>query len=304
MLVVNPRATTTSPRVTAVLVNALSAEVDLEVITTERRGHATELVQRARTDHLDLVITLGGDGVIHEAVNGLLQDGPGPDVPLLATIPGGSGNVFVRALGLPIDPVEATGQVLLGLREQRSTEVGLGRVNGLWFIANAGLGLDAEIIEEMNRQRQRGHRATPARYLMTTIAQVFTATDRRTPRLSVDRSGEHLDHVFLAIVQNTSPWTFIGSWPIEPCPQASFDTGLDLFAIRRLDTVSTLRAARRMLMHSHAGSTADAITVWHDQASFTVLAPHGAPMQVDGEAVGQVRQARFEAVPRALRVVT
>lgn len=301
---VNPKATSTSPRVTDVLVHALSDEIALDVTVTERPGHATELARQARADGLDIVITLGGDGVIHEAVNGLLDQGPGPQVPLLATIPGGSGNVFARALGLTTDAVEATGQVLEAVRAGRSTAIGLGRANGTWFIANAGLGLDAEVIAAMTRQRQRGHAATPWRYLLTTLTQLFAATDRREPHLRVTRAGSNsAEHVYLAIVQNTSPWTFLGPWPIEPCPNASFDAGLDLFAIHSLDTAATVRIARRMLMHSVAGSTRRSITVWHDQAEFVVHADRPIPMQIDGEAVGDVLEAHFEAVPHALNVV-
>ena len=304
MLVVNPKATSTSPRVTDVLVHALSDEISLDVAVTERPGHATELARQARVSGLDIVITLGGDGVIHEAVNGLLDQGPGPLVPRLATIPGGSGNVFARALGLTTDAVEATGQILEAVRADRTTAIGLGRANGTWFIANAGLGLDAEVIAAMTRQRQRGHAATPGRYLWTTLTQLFNATDRKEPHLRVTRpGGNSAEHVYLAIVQNTSPWTFLGPWPIEPCPNASFDTGLDLFAIHSLDTAATLRIARRMLMHSVAGSTRRSITVWHDQASFVIHADRPMPMQIDGEAVGEVQQAVFEAVPNALKVV-
>lgn len=304
LLVVNPKATTTSPRVTDVLVHALSDELHLQVAWTQGADHATELAAQARRDGLDIVVTLGGDGVIHEAVNGLLADGPGADVPLLATVPGGSGNVFARSLGLPTDAVEATGQILEAVRAGRHTSVGLGRVNGTWFIANAGLGLDAEIIEAMERQRSIGHRATPLRYLKTTLNQIFTGTDRRHPRLTAVRAGRPpVTGIHLAIVQNTSPWTYLGTWPVDPCPRASFDTGLDLFAVHRLDTPAAALAARRMLMRSTAGSAPGRITVWHDQAAFEIHALTPTPMQIDGEAVGSVTVARFESVPHALRVV-
>ena len=304
LLVVNPKATTTSPRVTDVIVHALSDELHLHVETTQGADHATELAAQARRDGLDIVVTLGGDGVIHEAVNGLLAEGPGPQVPLLATVPGGSGNVFARALGLPADPVEATGQILEAMRAGRRTAVGLGRVNGTWFIANAGLGIDAQVIEAMERQRQVGHRATPIRYLMTTLSEVFRVSDRHHPRLTVLRPGaQPLANVHLAIVQNTNPWTYLGSWPIEPCPQASFATGLDLFGLHRLDPATIAIAAQRMLIHRATDPVPGRITLWHDIASFEIRADSPTPMQIDGEAVGPVSVAVFESVPDALTVV-
>ena len=97
-------------------------------------------------------------------------------------------------------------------------------------------GVDAEIIEEMERQRAPGRRPRPARYFSTSrVASSSLRTDRRVPALTVSRPGvADVEGVFLAIVQNSSPWTFLGPMPVDPCPRASFDTGLDLFAPRSL----------------------------------------------------------------------
>ena len=303
LLIVNPRATTTSPRVTDVLVQALSHELDLEVTVTTHKGHGIAIGERARAEGLDIVVTLGGDGVIHEVVNGLLANGVSADLPRLATVPGGSGNVFARALGLPADPVEATGHLLDAVRNDRTRRISLGRAGDRWFIANAGIGLDAEVIDAMERQRRAGHTATPVRYLGTVIRQIFWATDRRNPRLSLRRSGlEPIDGVFHVIVQNTSPWTYFGRWPIEPCPNASFDTGLDVFALRSLDTPNTLLAARRMIMHARAGSNRGSIIVWHDVDAFTVAMTVPTGLQIDGESIGLFSEVSFESVPSALEV--
>ena len=303
LLVVNPRATTTSTRVTDVIVNALSHELDLQVTMTTHRGHGFELGRSARAQGLDIVITLGGDGIVNEIVNGLLADGVGDDVPILATVPGGSGNVFARALGIPVDAVEATGEILEAIRDARTRTIGLGQVNGRWFTSNAGVGLDAEIITAMEEQRSEGRTASPTRYLMTTLRQYFSRTDRKNPALTLTSAFGSDDGVFLAIVQNTAPWTYFGSWPIDPCPQASFDSGLDVFAMRRLRLVSTIRAARRMLAHSTAGSTKESIVVRHDLDAFTITCSRPMPMQVDGESTPEVTVAEFRSVPAALRVI-
>jgi diacylglycerol kinase family enzyme len=156
----------------------------------------------------------------------------------------------------------------------------------------------------MERRRAEGKEATPGRYLRTTLGEYFRRTDRRDPALTVRRpDGEPLEGVFLAIVQNTSPWTYFGSWPVDPCPRASFDTGLDVFALRRMGVLPSLRAARRMVMHSTAGSTRKGLTVLHDEASFEVTADRPTHLQVDGEGLGEVTRVRFEAVPEALRAV-
>ena len=194
-----------------VIGHAFRAELELDVVETAYRGHARELARAARAAEVHVVLTLGGDGTVNEAVNGLLEYGIGPDVPALGTVPGGSANVFVRALGLPTDPIEATGQLLAALRSGQTRTIGLGRANDRWFTSNAGLGLDAEIIVDMERQRHSGRIATPARYVWTTATQYLRHTNRRTPALTlVSDAAEPIEGVFMVIVQNTSPWTFLG----------------------------------------------------------------------------------------------
>ncbi len=305
LLVVNPRATTTSPRVIDVIVHALSDEVDLDVTVTTHRGHAITLGQSAVDKGLDIVITLGGDGVVNEIVNGMLHEGPGDHVPVLAPIPGGSANVFARSLGMPTDPVEATGLVLDRLRAFSVRELGLGTANDRWFVANAGLGIDAEIIAAMERHRKAGHTATPTRYLITTLNEFFRSTDRKEPALTLSgHSGERIEGVFLAIVQNMSPWTYFGTWPVNPCPDASFDTGLDVFTVRRMRVPTALVAAQRMLMSRTGGTARGGIIVWHDESTFTLTASRPIAVQLDGEGMGNRTEVVFRSHPRALRVLS
>ncbi|MFN8126558.1 MAG: diacylglycerol kinase family protein [Candidatus Nanopelagicales bacterium] len=303
LLVVNPRATTTNDRVRDVIVAALRAEVDLEMVVTSHQGHARELGEQARRDRLDVVITLGGDGTINETVNGMLVDGPGPDVPALATVPGGSANVLARAAGLPRDPVEATGVLLGGLHDRRYRTISLGRADGHWFTMNAGMGLDAEIIAAMESQRAAGKKASPARYLATTLNEYFRRTDRKHPAISLVRSdGTEVDHVFVCIVQNAAPWTFFGELPVNPIPEASFDEGLAVFAIRDLRVVSSLLVARRLIWGTDRVER-KGLFVERDLTGFTLHADPPVALQIDGEGMGPRESVRMESVPRALRIV-
>ena len=257
---------------------------------------------------MDVVITLGGDGIVNEVVNGLLDDGPGPNVPMLATIPGGSGNVFARALGLPNDPVEASGEILEALRENRFKDIGLGRVIGTdisrWFIANAGLGLDAEIIDSMERQRQSGQSATPTRYMATAIREYLVHTDRKHAPLTLHtKNDDPVSGVFFAIIQNVAPWTYFGAWPLDPCPQASFDSGLDVMALRGLRAGSVVRALRQMMLKTWPSGAGARDNVIHDLPELSISADRPTPMQIDGEFAGHVTEIRFVSVPRALRAV-
>ena len=308
LLVVNPRATTTSARTREVIVHALSASLDLDIADTTHRTHATDLARQARRDGLDVVLTLGGDGTVNEVVNGLLADGPGHDVPMLGTVPGGSANVFARSIGLPADPIEATGALIESIEHKRSRTIGLGTAaydgRTRWFLCNAGLGVDAEIIEQMERQRAEGKEATPSRYFQTAVRQILVTTERREPALVVSRPGvPDVEGVFLAIVQNSSPWTFLGPLPIDPCPRASFDAGLDLFAPRSLAVLHTLGHVRQMITRRQRRYPFGGLLTLHDQSQMHVEAVRPTSLQIDGEAVGGVSAVTFRSSPRALSVL-
>src|SRR3954452_19859306 len=139
-----------------VLASALGADNRVDVAWTKSRGHAIELGSQAVEDGYELVVALGGDGTVNEVVNGLLCHGPSPDLPAFAVVPGGSTNVFARALGFSADPVEATSELLDALRDGSSRQIALGRADDRWFTFNAGMGLDAEVVRRVDNRRKPG----------------------------------------------------------------------------------------------------------------------------------------------------
>jgi diacylglycerol kinase family enzyme len=303
LLIVNPKATTTSVRGRDVLARALASDLKLDVAESERRGHAIELAARAVAEAYDLVVVLGGDGTVNEVVNGLLRDsgGPSADQPALAVVPGGSTNVFHRALDIPRDPVEATGSLLDALRERRSRWLGLGRVDERWFTFTAGLGLDADAVRVVEQGRSKGKSAAPTRYATAAVRR-FYAGDRRHAALTLERPGEEpVTGLFLAIAGNTAPWTYFGRRPVVLTPGASFDRGLDLIAMRKLRTLGTLWAAGGML--GGGGIRGRAALVLEDLQQFRVVADRPVHLQVDGDYLGEREAATFVSVPAAIRVI-
>ncbi|HEV2088616.1 MAG TPA: diacylglycerol kinase family protein [Cryptosporangiaceae bacterium] len=302
ILVVNPRATTTGPRSRDVLARALRSELDLEVVQTRRRGHAADLARRAAKDGVDVVVALGGDGTVNEVVNGLLTDGPGPTVPALGVVPGGSTNVFARSIGIPREPVEAIGLLLEALQAGRTRTIGLGRADDRWFTFCAGLGLDAEVIRRVERARHRGQISSVPLYLRATVGQYFAGTDRSMPLITLSRVGRaQIERLSAVIVQNTSPWTYIGARAVHPNPKASFDTGLDVMALRALHLPSTLRTAWQILS-PRPDPRGRQVYRLHDVDAFTLTAERPLAVQVDGDYLGERDELRFAAVPAALRV--
>jgi diacylglycerol kinase family enzyme len=307
LLIVNPHATSTTELRRDVIVRALASEIDLEVVQTRYRGHAAALASGAVKDGLDLVLTLGGDGTVNETVNGMLQArGPGDpgELPALAPIPGGNANVFIRSLGLPMDPIDATGRILSAIAAGKTRSIGMGLAGDRYFTFCAGLGIDAEVVRAMEGLRASGRKASDALYMWTTLRQYYAVTDRRHPALTVERNGQPpVEHVFLGVVSNTSPWTYLGRRPVNPSPLANFDSGLDLFALRRLRTVSTLRVIRQMLSPTDKLPNGPHVLSLHDEPEFTLRSVRPIALQVDGEYMGEHECVAFRSIPRALRVV-
>lgn len=309
LLVVNPNATTTTVRIRDVLVRALRSQVSLEVMYTEQRGHAAELARKAAQERLDLVVTLGGDGTVNEAVNGLLTAESEPAEhqadrrPALAIVPGGSTNVFARALGLPRDWTEGMGVILEALREQRTRTVGLGRADDRYFTFCAGFGIDAEVIARVEHARRRGRTSTPGLYIRSAIAQYTVADARRPPSITLERpDGSQDTGISTVIVQNTAPWTYIGDRPIQCCPDASVDLGLDLLALKELRVASTTITAARMLGR-RPNPRGKHVLHLHDLAGFTLRSSTPMAFQVDGDYLGERDKLDFTAIPNALRIV-
>jgi diacylglycerol kinase family enzyme len=307
LLVVNPKATTTTKRGREVLARALSSELKVEVVETAYRGHAAALALRAARDGVDLVAALGGDGTVNEVVNGLLTDGPLPTTPALAIVPGGSTNVFSRALGQSQNPIEATADILESLRAAGDgpvgRSIGLGRAGTRWFTFTAGLGLDAEVVHRMERRRRAGRSISHMRYVRAAVSQFYLHTDRRQPALTLERPGEEpVPGLFLAIVSNTTPWTFLHDRPLTPSPEASFDTGLDLFSLRRMRTATAVRHASQIFRRK-AKMRGRHLYRLHDLDRFSLRSDRPLGFQVDGDYLGERERLSFTAVPNALRVV-
>ncbi|NUK10537.1 diacylglycerol kinase family lipid kinase [Streptomyces lunaelactis] len=318
LLVINPAATTTSARTRDVLVHALASEMKLEAVTTEYRGHARDLGRRAaESDDIDIVVALGGDGTVNEVVNGLLHHGPDPDhLPRLAVVPGGSTNVFARALGLPNDAVEATGAILDALRDGTERTVGLGLAAGTpgtedegvpsrWFTFCAGLGFDASVIGRVEQQRERGKRSTHALYMRQVVRQFLDEPHRRLGPITLDRPGEDpVSDLVLSIICNTSPWTYLGNRPVYASPEASFDTALDVVALSKLSTPAVARYATQLLTSTpERGPHGKHAVTLHDLTDFTLHSKVPLPFQMDGDHLGLRTSVTFTGVRRALRVI-
>jgi diacylglycerol kinase family enzyme len=318
LLVVNPAATTTSARTRDVISHALASDLKLEIAATERRGHARLLARRAvERGGAELVIALGGDGTVNEVINGLLEHGPDlAGLPRLAVVPGGSTNVFARALGLPNDPVEATGALLDALHRSSERTIGLGLTSGTpgsddaevprrWFTFCAGLGFDAGVVGRVEQQRERGKRSTHALYLRQVLRQFLNDPRRSHGTITLERPGkEPLEHLVMSIVCNTAPWTYLGGKAVYAVPGTSFDTALDVLALSKLSSLAVTRYGGQLLRSTpDRGPHGKHVASLHDVAEFTLHSQVPLPFQLDGDHLGLRTSVDFTGVPHALRVI-
>jgi diacylglycerol kinase family enzyme len=303
LLIINPRATSMSGRDAGLVVRALGAQLELDTRQTQYRGHAGELAEAAAENGYELVVTFSGDGTVNEVANGLMRIPESEGRPALATVPGGGGNVFARTLGLPPDAGSAVQHILAAVSAGRQRRIGLGLAGDRYFTFSAGLGWDAEIIKDMERQRAHGRRASLLAYFRTAVRRYYRI-DRRRPALTLRVPGQPpVSPLFMGVVTNSSPWTYLGSHPVRPA-HADFSSGLDLFALRRLRTLTTLAALGHML-DSTDGDLPAGRDVVSASALTTVAFEAARPIafHIDGEYLGETRSVTFSFVPEALSVI-
>jgi diacylglycerol kinase family enzyme len=300
LLIVNRNATSMTATVTDLAVRTLAGVLDLDVERTQYRDHAREL---AAATTADLVIVHGGDGSINEVVNGLMGLNSA-DRPLIAVIPGGGANVLARALGLPLDAAAAIRRAREAVEAGRHRTIGLGLADDRYFTFSAGLGWDAEVVREVDRLRAQGRRESVPLFLRTMVHQYYASTDRRRPALTVERDGEPpVSGLFMTIVTNRSPWTYLGNRPLLPVPNPDFNSGLDLLALQRLRLITVLNAVGQMLyVRSRPPRGRNLLSVLGSE-SLTLRSARPIALQADGEYLGETEAVKFQFVPHALRIV-
>ncbi|MDX6699274.1 MAG: hypothetical protein QOE65_2671 [Solirubrobacteraceae bacterium] len=301
LIVVNPYATTVSDRLRNLVVYALRGRYHVDAVDTERREHATELCREAALEGYDVVVAFGGDGTVNEAANGLA----GSDVPLTC-LPGGATNVYCRALGIPVEIVDATEHLLRMADDWRPRRVDLARAGERYFTFSSGVGLDASVVERVDAHPYRKARFGEWYFTTSAVATFVSRYVVNPPRLVVSVGGRELTGV-TAILQNDTPYTYFNRRPIQLGEDVHLQSGtLSGVVLRRaspvdMPTVIWRAFARRARMVRHR--QVDAFT---SAESFVVRSADGRPLplQVDGDYVGEVTELEYGVVPGALCVVS
>ena len=272
----------------------MSADLKLEAETTKSRDHATELARDAVERGFDAVVAFGGDGTINETAQALV----GTDV-ALGVLPGGSTNVLVRSLGIPNNPIEATAFLSSRLRSGTKRRINVGVIESRYFLFSAGMGLDAEVVKRVEndpRRKRISHNYLFVRHAVDAGATRYRAAD---PSVTMTVDGHSPEKVLFAICCNGRPFTYFRSFPVDACPMASLDLGLDLLGLTKVHATTIPRIAWSVFVsrsHPHWRNA----TYHHDIQGATLEAAEPLPVQVDGDYIGELTHARLDLVPDAL----
>lgn len=266
---------------------------------TEHKYHAVELTVKAINDGFRNIVAVGGDGTIHEVVNGIFIQKAVPTTEIsLAVIPAGTGNDWIRMFGISRTYSEA----VRSLVEKRTVLQDVGkveyyetRVKHTRYMANvAGLGYDAVVNLKYNDLKDDG-KYGKGLYLRSTF-HTFLGYTAKKFSIRADGKPFYEGMVFSGAVG-------IGKYNgggMQQTPNALVDDGLmDLTIIKK---ISKLRIVRNFKL-LYSGNIYSIPKVLHTQAKkIEIETWPETRIEIDGEAVG-TSPFVFELVPQCIRVV-
>ena len=298
VFIVNSAASSVTARTRVVIQKALSADHEVELAETVRRGHATRLAKGAAAAGADVVAVLGGDGTLNEAANGVVGTSTA-----LAALPGGSTNVFARTLGLPDDPVHATAVILEALDAGSVRPVGLGSANGRYFLFHTGVGYDAAVVEQVERRGGLKRWAGHTLFAYAALDTWFRHYDRKKPHFEVQLGSELIPDGYFTIVLNTDPYTYLGTAPFRVAPSATFDRPLTVVTLSSLGPIRLARLVMRTLRSDEGVRSGRGVHLHTDVEGLVINSQSPFPYQIDGDYLGDVTEIEFVWEPDVLRLV-
>jgi diacylglycerol kinase (ATP) len=264
---------------------------EVSVHRTRARGHAVELAAQAVAEGWPAVLAVGGDGTVHETVNGLVAAAPGrPTVPL-GIVPLGSGNDFVKLVGLPPGDGRLAAERLLRASPR---QVDVGSMNGELFTNGVGIGFDARVAAAAQRvERLRGM----AIYAWA-VLQVLSS--HRTPRMRVSIDGLPVADGPLTLVTVGNGACHGGGFWI--CPAARIDDGLfDICIAEAMSVPRLLGLLPRVMRGRHVGRPG---VVMRQGRRVEILSEEPLPIHADGEVIDRpLHELVFELLPGRLTVL-
>jgi diacylglycerol kinase (ATP) len=274
-----------------------SQGVVFDTVVTEGPDHAVELARQAVADGCRLLVAVGGDGTIHEVVNGLVTGGQVPEGVTLGAVSCGTGSDFARTVGLEQEPMAAVQRLIHGVDRR----IDLGVIHCLrdgqeiieYFPNSAGLGFDGEVADRSNRMTKRlGARF---HYLLSLVITLVAYRNKNIVVTLDDRTVEMRSNFLVA----ANGRYFGGGMHIAP--DATPDDGLfDVVIAGDLGKIELLRLLPSVYKGTHLSHPKAYV---YRSRSVHVEATERMMLQADGECVGEA-PVTFSLLPGALTVRT
>ena len=289
LVIYNPQAGNGRARRLLPAIRGYLAEkgVDAEFALTEASGHATALAERADLAGFDALVASGGDGTLFEVLNGYMRN-PGPHRPPLGLIPNGTGNAFMKELGLRRDDWRRAIDIIAAHRPRR---IDVGRVDTQdathYFLNIVGMGFVADVAQAAVPLKRLG----AAAYTLAVLLKL-PSLEAQTITLEVDGRTLVREGVFVEVANSTYTGTHF-----LIAPKARLDDGLlDVVLLKAISRLELLRLFRTVYDGSHLRHP----QVEYLQArSITVTESRPGTLVPDGEILGRT-PARFECLPGAI----
>ncbi len=270
LLIINPAAKHGETATLIPVIEKLLANVEHDTVITERIGHAAELARGAA--NRELVVAVGGDGTVHEVLNGLMAIDAFAR-PTLGVLPTGSGNDTRRTLGIPSDLAAAA--LVIGSGSRRRLDVGL--CNGVYFNNSFAAGLDAKVTAKAVEYKVTKRRDGLWLYLTALLHVLFNDLGSFDVSISFDgRAPERHDTLIVAI---TNGPTYGGGFYITP--DAVPDDGL--FDVCMIDPLSLPGALMRLPFVIFGKHTRMKVVHMRRHSSLVIESETPVPAQIDGE---------------------
>jgi diacylglycerol kinase family enzyme len=294
LLIWNPFAGSVSPRRKEVIGKVLAADFKLEEVETVHRNHAGDLARDAVDRGFDAVFAFGGDGTINETAQGLI----GSDA-ALGILPGGTTNVMARSLGIPTDPVEAVAFLAGRLRSRTKRRIDVGCIEDRYFLFSAGMGLDAEVVKRMEEHPERKRKYGKWAFASSALRAGMSRYRGQDPWISLSVDEGSPERVVFAVCQRARPLTYFGRFPVDACPEAHLDEGLDWISFTKVNTAFVPRIVWGVFVsRSHVRWKSSRYV--HGASAALLEATQPLPVQVDGDYIGDMTRATVSLVPQAL----
>jgi diacylglycerol kinase family enzyme len=292
--IVNPSAGRLSVAAREEVFAALGKAFRLDVLTTTGREHGIELAEQVARSGVSTVIAFGGDGLVNEVCNGLAGTSSA-----LGIVPGGTMNVFARALGIPKEPLAAVRHLTERIG-QPPREVNLGCANERYFTFSAGCGFDAEAAELVERDIPSKKRFGEVFFYWSAFRVLAGAYRHRDPTMTLSGPFGEVP-VSMVVGCNTGPYAYLAGRAVRLTPRVDLDKGLDVFALKKMRVEALPRYAWETAVAGDISGHRDAFYE-HDLERFTVRSDQPFLRHVDGEPLEPSDEVTFTLARRALRV--